>query len=109
MDSVVHGVVVVPLISLPVGEDDVVGEIVVMIEDICEIYHGLSGFVTRDAAIRIGSIGDIYVALPVGEMGVYPGCVLIFRARNDQRDGLGLVCIFDWNASVGTGSIRRGC
>jgi hypothetical protein len=101
-EAVVVGVIVVPLVAVRVDEEDVVGEIVVVVDDVAEgrasgqvyihvgsykrqVYHALSALVLGDCEWRVGVVYVIDVGLPRGKVVVEPGGIL--RGLTCDNDG----------------------
>ena len=79
-EPIVFRVVIVPLEAVGVGEDHVVWETVVVIDDIGEIHHCLVALVDRDCVLRLGIVNDVYLCLPVSQTAGSPGSVLMLQA-----------------------------
>lgn len=86
-DGVVVRVVVVPLEAPSVHEDGGVGEVVVGVNYVRQVHHGLVALVHLDRE-RAGGVVDVVDPVrPIREVRLHPARVLVLHARHDNLHG----------------------
>lgn len=85
-EGIVIGVVVVPLKAFGVVEDDVTGQGVVSVNDICQKNHGLATLVRGYGQLGLVVVDDVDVLLPFREIFVKPRDILMLHACHNHLD-----------------------
>lgn len=86
-EAIVVGVVVVPREARCVEEDEVVRQVVVVVDNVRQVHHGLAALVLGHRQRRLGVIDDVDALLPFRrQVPVKPCCVIALDARDDDID-----------------------